>query len=188
MKISLRFPSLDSIRHWRNIQKSTPFSYLELEATQNIPFPKGYNHDINSCLLGEGTAVYEKAVKAIEDWKMFHKDWLFIYPQQLPLKKGEVVVILAKALGFWVWNCCCIVYTIKEENRFGFAYGTLKNHVETGEELFFVEMNEKKEVWYHLRAFSRPTHLWTRPLKPLLRFFQRKFIRKSFISMQEAVK
>jgi uncharacterized protein (UPF0548 family) len=187
MKLSFRFPSSDTLDNWRSLQKSTGFSYTELEGTLNKRFPDGYDHDINSCLLGIGTDVYQKAVAAIEQWQMFSKDWLATHPTRLSINKGGHVLILARVFGVWVWNCCRIVYTIDEAKRFGFGYGTLKNHVETGEELFFVEINSKNEVWYHLRAFSRPTHLWMRPFKPLLRLFQRKFIASSFASMQKAV-
>ena len=47
--------------------------------------------------------------------------------------------LLARALGLWVLNACRIVYVIEEDGplrRFAFAYGTLPEHAESGEERF----------------------------------------------------
>ena len=41
--------------------------------------------------------------------------------------------------------------------RFGFAYGTLTNHAEAGEELFEVWLDARTDqVMYRIRAISRP--------------------------------
>ena len=68
----------------------------------------------------------------------------------------------ARHFGFWSLNACRIVYTIDEEGpvvRFGFAYGTLPDHAEQGEERFSVEWHhEDGTVWYDILAFSRPNH------------------------------
>lgn len=43
--------------------------------------------------------------------------------------------------------------------RFGFAYGTLPGHVESGEERFQIEWHRSDDsVWYDILAFSRPNH------------------------------
>ncbi len=48
-------------------------------------------------------------------------------------------------------------------SRFGFAYGTLPGHVESGEERFLVEWDRGDDaVWYDILAFSRPNHVLTR--------------------------
>ena len=55
-------------------------------------------------------------------------------------------------------NACRVVYVVDEEEpiqRYGFAYGTLPDHAETGEERFLVEWNRASgEVWYDILAFS----------------------------------
>ncbi len=62
--------------------------------------------------------------------------------------------------------------------RFGFAYGTLEDHAESGEERFLVEWNrENDEVWYDLLAFSRPNQFLSRTGYPFTRRAQKKFER-----------
>ena len=73
-------------------------------------------------------------------------------------------------------------------NRFGFAYGTLDDHMETGEERFSVEFRrEDDSVWYDLFAFSRPRHPLARVGRPISRMLQRRFARDSLAAMTRAV-
>jgi hypothetical protein len=48
-------------------------------------------------------------------------------------------------------------WTITAHPRYGFAYGTLPEHAEAGDERFAVELRPEDEtVWYDIYAFSRP--------------------------------
>lgn len=53
--------------------------------------------------------------------------------------------------GFYTLNACRSFYVVDEEGpmeRFGFAYGTLAQQAESGEERFTVEWNrEDDSVW-----------------------------------------
>ena len=71
--------------------------------------------------------------------------------------------------------------------RFGFAYGTLPDHAEKGEERFSVEWHhEDNSVWYDILAFSRPNHPLARLGLPLTRRLQRRFARDSKRAMVAA--
>ena len=105
-----------------------------------------------------------------------------------PIEVGCTVAMLASHLGFYSINSCRIVYTIDEPRRFGFAYGTLTEHVETGEESFTVEMHpDTGEVWYDIHAFSRPAHPLVKLGYPYGRYLQRQFAGESKESMRRAV-
>ncbi|MGH9553683.1 MAG: DUF1990 family protein [Terriglobales bacterium] len=72
--------------------------------------------------------------------------------------------------------------------RYGFAYGTLQEHAESGEERFSVEWNlANDEVIFDLLAFSRPHALLARLGYPVSRYYQRRFIACSLQRMAEAV-
>ncbi len=72
--------------------------------------------------------------------------------------------------------------------RYGFAYGTLPDHAETGEERFLVEWDRMSgEVWYDILAFSRPHVVLTRLGYPYMRRIQRRFGRESAAAMLRAV-
>lgn len=73
--------------------------------------------------------------------------------------------------------------------KFGFAYGTLPEHGERGEERFSVEYYKADEtVWYDLYAFSQPHNFWAKVGYPLSRYLQKQFAAELKKAMQEAVK
>jgi uncharacterized protein (UPF0548 family) len=88
-------------------------------------------------------------------------------------------------------NACRIVYVIQDDGpleRFGFAYGTLYDHAESGEERFLLEWDhDSDEVWYDLLAFSRPNQFLARIGYPLARQLQKKFASGSKAAMIKAV-
>lgn len=189
----LRAPGERWLERFRAEVRDAPLSYECVGATRNDAdaAPAGFNLDHNRARLGNGEAVWERAGAAIRAWKMFPGPWTRISLTDTPIRVGEVVAMQAKAFGVWWVNACRIVYVIEEVGpvrRFGFAYGTLSAHVESGEERFSVEMNADGEVWYDVRAFSRPRYWPVRLMKPLARRLQAKFVRDSKRAMQEAVR
>lgn len=168
-------------------EKHRPYSYPSVGRTRYAETVRGYDNDHNSIALGAGDAVWAAAKEAIQQWRMFPGGWAFIAPEGAPIQEGTVVAMMAGVLGLWWLNSCRIVYVIDEENRFGFAYGTLPGHVESGEELFLVEKTTDGRVHYGIRAFSRPRHWLARLGYPLARAYQRKFVRESRLSMVKFV-
>ncbi len=104
-----------------------------------------------------------------------------------PIKIGTNVAMLALWLGLYSINFCRIVYVIDEPRKYGFAYGTLPDHIEAGEERFIVEWLKDGTVWYDVSAFSRARHVLARIAKPAVRALQSKFRRDSGRAMQAAV-
>jgi uncharacterized protein (UPF0548 family) len=101
------------------------------------------------------------------------------------------VAVIARLFGLWWLNACRIVYVVDDEGpvqRFGFAYGTLPEHAESGKERFTVEWHKADDaVWYDILVFSRPHQLLTRLGYPLARWLQRRFASDSAAAMQRAV-
>ena len=105
-------------------QRDLPFTYAEVGATNTTP-PSGYNVDHNRIQLGTGEATYRSAVDALKNWRHFDLGWVTIVPRGVPIEVGATVAVKARAFGTWSLNASRVVYTIDEERRFGFAYGTL---------------------------------------------------------------
>ena len=80
-------------------------------------------------------------------------------------------------------NAAKIVYVVEAPRRFGFAYGTLPGHVESGEERLLIELADDDSVWYDILAFSRPNHFLTRLGYPFVRRLQKRFSRDSAAAM-----
>jgi uncharacterized protein (UPF0548 family) len=51
---------------------------------------------------------------------------------------------------------CRVVYVIDEPDRWGFAYGTLPGHHESGEEAFVLHRTDDGRSVLSITAFSRP--------------------------------
>lgn len=185
----IRKPSEPIIRAFLERQQRLEFSYPEVGSSRHDR-PAGYDNDHNRILLGKGPVVYEVACAVIRRWQMFPAPWTAIVPPNIPIKEGQAVGILFRVLGLWWLIASRIVYVLEESNpvrRFGFAYGTLPDHIERGEERFSVEWLADDTVWYDLRAFSRPQYWAVRLGYPLARRFQRRFVRESQAAMQRIV-
>jgi uncharacterized protein (UPF0548 family) len=183
-------PSTETVRSFLNQQRNQSYSYPEVGSSRTQA-PTGYNVDHNRQQLGSGRGQFLKAVEAIRSWKMFDLGWCQLCWPDTPIEVGRTVGVVIKHYGFWSLNACRIVYVIEEDgpvNRFGFAYGTLQDHGETGEERFCVEWDQgNDQVWYDLYAFSRPKHMLARIAYPLSRSLQKRFARESKMAMVRAV-
>jgi len=177
-----RQPSAETIRLFISSQHDLPFSYPEVGATRSEETPPGYTVDHNRVRLGDGEDVYLRAAAALRSWKQFDLGWVTIVPPATPVEVGRIVAVQARTFGFWSLSAARIVYVIEDKaavNRFGFAYGTLPNHVECGEERFMIERLEDNSVWYDIYAFSHPEHPLVRLGFPIARKLQKRFVKQS---------
>lgn len=186
MRTSLRYPSRSKLDRIIAKSESMPFSYPTVGATKNHP-PKGYDFDQNKKRIGLGFFAFKTAKQAYEDWQMFNLEWVRIYRNSTKIEAGQNVVVSFRLLGLWWHNTCEIVYTIDTPRSFGFAYGT-KYHVESGEELFLLRIDEDQTVWYEITAFSRPKFWLAKLFYPVSRKFQRQFVRQSSEQMEATIK
>ena len=183
--IATRLPGPVELRTLFDGPAKARFSYAEVGATRG-EIPKGYNVDRYTAVLGRGDAVFESAKRAVRGWVPFHMPWIHLFPQAEP-KQGVMIAVVARIVGLWWTNVSRVIYTIDEPDRFGFAYGTLPFHAETGEELFLVERpRESDEVIYRILAFSKARHLLARLGYPMSRAAQRRFGAGSIKAMRGA--
>ncbi len=171
-------------------QTTEAYSYAEVGASQQSP-PQGYTVDHHRGCLGTGHATFLAGCAALRRWQMFNLGWVSVQPPHTPIAEGQVVAVLAHVFGCWFLNACRIVYIREEEGlieTFGFAYGTLHDHMAQGEERFTIEWNHADDcVWYDLFAFSKPRHILFRLGYPIARRVQRRFARDSLAAMLQAV-
>lgn|SRR6267142_4120064 len=182
-------PSRDSILAFISTQRMERFSYREVGYSRQGA-PKGYTVDHNRVSLGQGADTYERAKNAVREWKMFQMPWIVLCWPDVPIETGATVAVLVSHFGFCSLNACRIAYVIEERGileKYGFAYGTLREHGEIGEERFTVEFNPADgSVWYDLYAFSRPGQA-ARLAYPFSRSLQKRFARESKEAMRRAV-
>lgn len=185
----LRQPALELIRDFLDAQKDQPFSYAHVSASRGEA-PRSFDVDHHRIQLGCGEDAFRRARTALQQWRMFAIPWIILCWPDTPIKPGSTVALVARHAGIYSLNACRVVYLIEETGppkRFGFAYGTLPQHGERGEERFTVEYHHADgSVWYDLFAFSRPRAL-ARLVYPYARLLQKRFARDSMIAMKRAV-
>jgi uncharacterized protein (UPF0548 family) len=180
---TVKEPSEQDVANFISSQRNLEFTYPEVGATNATP-PAGYTIDRNRIQLGHGIATYTRAVDALTNWRQFDLGWVTVVPRGMPVEVGATVAVKARAFGTWSLNASRVVYVIEESRRFGFAYGTLPDHIERGEERFLIEWLADDSVWYDILAFSQPRHPFVRLGFPFARMLQKRFARDSLLRVQ----
>lgn len=140
--------------------------------------------------IGRGHEDFARARDALRHWKQFDIGWVELFSAGAPPVPGSVAAVLIRHFGFWSLNGCRVVYAVADrDDRFGFAYGTLTNHAEAGEEIFEVFLDrQSSNVMYRIRAVSWPHAMLARLGQPLVRMLQARFRRDSAEAMKRAVR
>ncbi len=147
--------------------------------------------------LGNGADAFQRAKAAIEGWRMFPPEITSVLASEIARPGLNVAVLFdARPLPLWLLMPARVVWVVEEVvtcdsqqiDRFGFAYGTLPDHPECGEERFLVEWDHGDDsVHYDLLAVSQPRHWLARVAFPYTRWQQARFRRLSGLAMQRAV-
>ena len=186
----LRQPSHVDTQRFLSAAAGKPLSYTEIGIAAQSD-PAGYQLDTAEARLGSGEQVFERARRAILGWKMFDLGWARATPSAEPIAPSVNVAVVVKHLGFWSMNSCRVVYMLASDDnveRYGFAYGTLSDHAEEGEEIFEVSLERRTgDVFYRLRAASRPRAALAKLGYPYTRFLQAYFRTASCRRMQREV-
>jgi uncharacterized protein (UPF0548 family) len=187
--ITLFRPDDEEIARFRLRQQQSDYSYATPGFTRRTASP-GYDRDHNRVALGAGEQAFGRATTALKQFEMFDLGWVHAFPASAEPSPGMDVAVLIQHFGFYSLNAARVVYVIDETGpprRWGFAYGTLAEHAECGEERFLIEQDADGQVWYDLLAFSRPQQWFARIGYSVARTLQRRFVAESFRRMQAAV-
>jgi len=181
-------PSVPAIRRFLASQADSSFSYPEVGCTLGV-LPAGYNVDRHRVQLGEGPDAFDAACGLLRAWQMFRLGWVSVAESDCPIEAGCVVGILARIGLVWTLNACRIVEVVNEPSRrCGFAYGTLADHVEQGEERFLIERDEDDAVWFDILAVSRPACWYAKVGYPITRHCQHRFRVDSANAMRQSIR
>jgi uncharacterized protein (UPF0548 family) len=184
-----RRPSAGDIERFLDQSRSLPLSYGPAGIVRHgLDHPRSHEYVI---AIGNGKAAFDRACVALAEWAQFDVGWVELWPKQAPIEPGTVVAVLIRHFGFWSLNGARVLYQVDSGDRatgFGFAYGTLTNLAESGEELFEVNFDQETgNVLYRIRAVSWPQSPLARVGHPLVRFLQARFRRDSAAALERAV-
>lgn len=145
--------------------RRAPFTYDEVGATAaSYPagFPQDYHLVQHRAQVGHGRKDFDHALSQLRGWQMHRDSGLQVATSSPTAAVGEVVLLRLGPGPLSLRIPCRVVYAVTEDDRGGFAYGTLPGHPESGEELFLVELTESGAVTFTVTAFSRPATLLVR--------------------------
>lgn len=183
-----RRPSMEHIERFLDRSRDLPLSYGPTGIVRHRPERGRFDEAL--VRIGHGDGDFARARAALTGWKQFDVGWLEIFPRCPPIETGTVVAVLIQHLGLWSLNGARVLYSVGGADgraAFGYAYGTLTNHVESGEELFEVFVDPRNgDVMYRIRAVSGPQTTITRIGQPIVRLFQARFRRDSAIAIKRA--
>ncbi len=161
---------MDLLERYRDAE----FSYPDVGASRGGTPPPGYRILHRRRRLGPGVSL-ERAAESLLTWRVHAK--VGLRPTaSTPRAAPGVVVVSSLGVGpLRLPAPCRVVWTVEEEDRAGFAYGTLRGHPESGEESFLLERAGDGRVWFTVSAFSRPGRWYTRLGWPVTALLQRVF-------------
>jgi len=185
----LKRPTRREIERFIDRSHGLPLSYGPTGIVRHRPAGKRFDEQVVT--VGRGEADFERARDALERWKHFSIRWVEAFPARLSIEAGTDVAVLIRHLGFWSLNGARVLYHVGRsdgQDAFGFAYGTLTNHAESGEELFEVSIDRQSgHVTYRIRAVSRPQSVLTWIGQPIVRLLQARFRHDSAAAMRRAI-
>jgi uncharacterized protein (UPF0548 family) len=145
-------------------------TYDEIGASRVDVLPKGYHHVRMEDRIG-GADAFELAATGLRTWVAHEGAGLRVYPKE-PVAQGASVIAVTSIGPMQMAAPCRIVAVFKETDTFGFSYGTLPGHPESGEESFVLE-RRGDATYFIVRAFSRPVDPLARLAGPIGRAVQR---------------
>src|SRR4051812_18106193 len=101
--------------------------------------PSGYHHLSRGVVIGHGSARFTEASARLFTWQMHRTAGVAVRASAEPVVGGAVAVLRLGWGAVGVNAPVRVVCLLDEEQRKGFAYGTLPGHPESGEEAFVVE-------------------------------------------------
>jgi uncharacterized protein (UPF0548 family) len=121
-------------------QSTEDFSYFAVGASRG-ELPAGYAVLHSRVDLGQGAAIFARAVDALCRWKMFDVPNVRLCWSNAPIQPGTVVAILIRHFGFWSLNFSRIVYLLDEDasvRRYGLLtarYASTQSKARSGSQL-----------------------------------------------------
>jgi uncharacterized protein (UPF0548 family) len=186
----LRRPTPREVERFLDRSHALPLSYGPTGIVMHRPAV--YRFDEQVVIVGRGEADFERARVALTRWNHLDIGWVEAFPARLSIEVGTDVAVLIRHLRFWSLNGARVLYQvggIDGQDTFGFAYGTLTNHAESGEELFEVSIDRQTgDVAYRIRAVSRSQGVVTRLGQPIVRRLQERFRNDSAVAMRRAIR
>jgi uncharacterized protein (UPF0548 family) len=133
-----------------------------------------------------GPEAFDRGTDAIRSWAV-HRGAGLLVATDGPIAVGTNVALSAPLPVGFASATCRIVVVIDEPDRYGFAYGTLSVHPESGEEAFIVARDDDGRTRFDVEAVARPQDPLARLAPPIANRLQDRTARRYLSAMERAV-
>jgi uncharacterized protein (UPF0548 family) len=127
-------------------------------------------------VIGRGQELWQRAAALLLQWGVKTRSGFRIEPDGSAgseVRQGADYWLIASVGPVAVREPARVVAVVDEEDRCGFAYGTLDGHPVSGEEAFIVSRTPDGQVLLTLRSITRAGRSRWRALFPLILIAQR---------------
>ena len=135
-------------------------------------------------MVGRGRAAFERCCEALGQIDNYPPSFTRVVRRPGELAPDSLFATVVEHFGFASVHPCRLIYVVREPDRYGFGFGTLPGHAESGEERFLLRL-EGEQVHYEVQAFSRPVGCLPRLGAPITRSFQLRFQRETLEVMKD---
>lgn len=150
-------------------------------ARPDAEVPPGLRVRTQRVRLGDGGALWERAVRVVSGWAIKRQLRFDVDPADEQVVLGRDYDTRFGIGRLRILEPVRIVWIADEPDRRGFGYGTREGHPITGEECFLVERDAHGGVWLVVRTVSRISRGRWLLLWPGIRiaqpYFQRSYVR-----------
>ena len=186
--LRLRKPSQHALEELLTQARAAALTYSEVGATRGGSLPAGFRHDRYELRVGEGSDLFERAVQALRKWQPQKGAGVEVVPRDASVGENETVILLLRAAGLWAPAPCRVIYVVDQADQFGFAYGTLPGHPETGEVAFMVSQDSAEGIDFRVTSFSRSVDPLARLAAPITRWVQKRVTRRYLTALMQAAR
>ncbi|AYF96870.1 DUF1990 family protein [Protaetiibacter intestinalis] len=117
--------------------------------------PRGFRGRTQRIRLGEGPALWERAVAVVSGWRIKTAIGFTVEPDDAVATLGRDYDTEYRSGRIRQFEPVRVVWIADGADRRGFGYGTRLGHPVTGEECFLVERDADGAVWLVVRTVSR---------------------------------
>jgi uncharacterized protein (UPF0548 family) len=136
--------------------RDKPLTYADVGATESDVLPAGYRHVRRRMTLGTGAELFTAIASGMRAWGVHREAGLRLRLTTATPEDGSDFCAGLSLLVFTLWVPCRVVWLRDDPSFYGYGFGTVRGHPESGEEAFMASIADDGKVWFTLRAFSRP--------------------------------
>lgn len=146
--------------------RSAQPTYDHVGSTLGMAPTNGPHRHESSVKVGVGESALVDARAALRSWVPQRSLGAAVTPPDVVPDLDETVVLRLGVGPLRLTVPNRIVAVVDEQDRYGYAYGTLPGHPERGEELFLIELLDGGDVVLTIRVDAEPAHnlRWLRPV------------------------